>query len=84
VPHDLLSGNRSWVAQTLLSNAHQILLQLERAKDLVHERLMPIFLQPFPQLPFLTLVEAENMINEGHIEEAVSILNYDKTKKKKL
>jgi hypothetical protein len=45
-----LDKSQDWILEAVASNVKQILLQLERAKVLVHEKLFELFLVPFPRL----------------------------------
>ncbi|KAF4520463.1 hypothetical protein B566_EDAN004714 [Ephemera danica] len=69
VPHKLLSADHSWVAKALLSNANQLLLQLQRAKELVQEHLLPIFWLPWPVV--INVKHAETLIEQGQFDEAI-------------
>jgi len=50
LPKKYINKSQDWIFEALYSNAQQILLQLERAKMLVHEKLFEIFTLPYPKL----------------------------------
>jgi hypothetical protein len=67
LPTKYINKNQDWITDALLSNAHQIVLQLERAKMLVHEKLLGLFLVPYAKL---------NVIEEWKSKAANKFFNY--------
>lgn len=67
MPTKYINKNQEWITDALLSNAHQIVLQLERAKLLVHEKLLGLFLVPYAKL---------NIVEEWKAKAANKYLSY--------
>ncbi|XP_065343687.1 GPI ethanolamine phosphate transferase 1 [Cloeon dipterum] len=53
LPTEYIGKDPDWIYLAAVSNMEQILLQLERAKDLVHDKVFSVFLVPYPHLEYL-------------------------------